>query len=162
ICLCHEVERGFGHLDVDPAFAKQADETGIANLDQMLAIESELKVKATYSLVGVLFPEARKKVEREGHCLAFHSYDHTIAANGGSARGLVNRIKAFKHGSSTSNRDNGQLAKCRDLDYRIKGYRPPQSKITPELSDKNLLFHNFEWLAGASYYMKTRSPQLSN
>ena len=40
-----------------------------------------------------------------------------------------------------------QLPRCREVDYRIKGYRPPRSQITPELSDRNLLFHNFEWLA---------------
>ena len=37
------------------------------------------------------------------------------------------------------------------IDYRIKGYRPAQSRITAELTDANLAFHNFEWLASSRY-----------
>jgi hypothetical protein len=59
-------------------------------------------------------------------------------------------------------RYGGQLNKCRQVDYRIKGYRPPQSKITAELSDDNLCFHNFEWLANSVYSLKVKQPIVQN
>jgi hypothetical protein len=138
ICLCHDVERGFGHRETDAAFATRADETSTQSLDEMLRIEEALGVKATYNVLGLFLPEVRAKIESKGHCLAFHSYDH-------------------------QNLDrSSQLPRCRQVDYRIKGYRPPQSKITVELSDENLCFHNFEWLANSAYAMQRNSPEFSN
>ena len=87
----------------------------------MLRIENELGVKATYNVVGSFMNEVRATIEADGHCIAFHSYDHKI--------------------------NTDQLPNCREVDYRIKGYRATQSKITAELTDENLCFHNFEWLA---------------
>src|SRR5215510_5710619 len=72
ICLCHDVERGFGHLDTDPAFARVANETASQSLDQMLRIEKQLSVKATYNVLGLILPEIREKIEGNGHCLGFH------------------------------------------------------------------------------------------
>src|SRR5262249_49876973 len=40
--------------------------------------------------------------------------------------------------------------------------RPPQSKLTAELSDANLLFHNFEWLASSKYSLGITAPVLAN
>jgi hypothetical protein len=44
-----------------------------------------------------------------------------------------------------------QLAQCREVDLRVRGYRTPQSRITNELSDANLAYHNFEWLGSSSF-----------
>jgi hypothetical protein len=78
----------------------------------------------------------RSTIEKDGHCIAFHSYDHSVYAD--------------------------QLAKCRQVDYRVKGYRPPRSKITPELKDENLCFHNFEWLASSAYSLGMKFPEMRN
>jgi hypothetical protein len=136
ICLCHDVERGFGHVEIDSSFAASADQTSPNNLQEMLRIEKELDLKATYNVLGCLFAEVREMIERHGHCVAFHSYDHKISAD--------------------------QLPACRRMDYRIKGYRPPQSKITPELTDENLCFHNFEWLASSAFSLGISSPIMEN
>ncbi|MCI0455045.1 MAG: hypothetical protein L0Y68_08635 [Candidatus Dadabacteria bacterium] len=136
ICLCHDIERGLGHIDVDPNFADLANKTSPGKLDEMLVIEKEMDVKATYNVVGCFFNEVRRGIEKDGHCIAFHSYDHIIHGN--------------------------QLAKCRQIDYRIKGYRAPQSKITPDLSDENLCHHNFEWLASSANSLGIKSPVIKN
>lgn len=136
ICLCHDIERGLGHLDSDPDFAQTAERTAAASLTKMLRIECKLGIHATYNIVGQLLPDLRESIEADGHCLAFHSYDH----------------RDFEH--------TAQLAPCRRVDYRIKGYRPPQSKITRELSDENLCFHNFEWLASSTYSLGIENPVL--
>jgi hypothetical protein len=47
------------------------------------------------------------------------------------------------------------------VDYRIRGYRPPQSKWTAELTEERLCFHNFEWLATSQYALGgCRAPVL--
>jgi len=138
ICLCHDVERGFGHLETDPAFAQLANATAPQSLDGMLRIEKQLGVKATYNVLGLILSEIREKIAGDGHCVGFHSYDH----------------QNLEH--------SPQLPLCRRVDYRIKGYRPPQSKITTELSDENLCFHNFEWLASSAYSLQIRAPELRN
>lgn len=135
ICICHDVERGRGHLDVDPAFAARAEEDSPRHLEAMRAIEAGARVRATYSVVGELLPDVRGALEADGHCLAFHSFDHRL------------------------DRDE-QLRRCREVDYRLKGYRPPRSQMTPELSDANLLHHNFEWLAGSPRAVGATGPEL--
>ena len=45
-----------------------------------------------------------------------------------------------------------------DVYLKRQGYRPPRSRITPELSDRNLLFHNFEWLASAPRSIDAEEP----
>jgi hypothetical protein len=95
-----------------------------------------MKVRATYNVLGCFFKELRSKIEKDGHCISFHSYDHSVYED--------------------------QLARCREVDYRIKGYRPPRSIITPELSDENLCFHNFEWLASSAYCLGIMSPEIEN
>ena len=144
ICVCHDVERGLGHLDSDPQFAIRADAAAPESLERMLSIERQLRVKATYSVVGQLVPELRASIERDGHCLAFHSYDHRI----GSSNGAVPT--------------EDQLGRCRAIDYRLKGYRTPQSRITAELTDENLCFHNFEWLGSSARSLGFDEPRLVN
>jgi hypothetical protein len=135
LCLAHDIERGLGHRDVEPEFAREADREAPAALDRMLEIERRAGVRCTYDVVGTLVEETRAPIERDGHCLALHSYDHGPGE---------------------------QLAACRRVDYRIKGYRPPRSLLTPELSDSALCWHNFEWLASSEYSLGFRVPRLVN
>ena len=139
ICLCHDVEEGYGHTEVDPPFAEFAFRASPANLDQMLEKENKMDVRATYNVLGNFFARVRAKIERNGHCLAFHSYDHGF-----------------------DEKEPVQLEKCRSIDYRIKGYRPPQSKITAGLSDDHLAFHNFEWLASSVHSLGIQKPEMRN
>ncbi len=136
VCVCHDIERGLGHRDIEPEFARRADAEAPAALDQMLTIERDVGVRATYNVVGCFLSEVRERIEREGHDLAFHSYDH----------------------------DSGQeqLAACRRVDYRIKGYRAPQSKLTAELRDARLCWHNFEWLASSASSLGLTVPKLDD
>jgi hypothetical protein len=45
---------------------------------------------------------------------------------------------------------------------RIKGYRPPQSKILPGLNDANLSEFNFEWLASSTKSLGSADPFMEN
>ncbi|MEO8575714.1 MAG: hypothetical protein ABI556_03400 [Gemmatimonadales bacterium] len=144
ICVCHDIERGMGHTDSDPESAIRMDAVGPKNLERMLSIERRLGVNATHSVVGQLVPELRGLIEQDGHCLAFHSYDHRIGSSNGAAP------------------TEDQLGRCRSIDYRLKGYRTPQSKITPELTDENLCFHNFEWLGSSTHSLGFDEPRLEN
>jgi hypothetical protein len=136
VCVTHDVERGLGHRADDPELARRADEAGDESLAAMLSAEASAGVRATYNVVGAFLDEVREPVERGGHALAFHSFDHSD--------------------------DGNQLPRCREVDYRLKGYRLPQSLRTPETSDTNLAFHNFEWLASSSWWLKLDSPVLQN
>jgi peptidoglycan/xylan/chitin deacetylase (PgdA/CDA1 family) len=146
ICVCHDIERGMGHKDSDPDFAGRADASSLENLERMLSIERDLGIKATYAVVGTLVPELRGRIEEDGHGLAFHSYDHRIDES-------TDPIAA-EHAD--------QLMRCRAVDYRLKGYRAPQSRITTELTDENLCFHNFEWLASSAFSFGFNEPCLQN
>lgn len=181
ICLCHDIERGLGHIDVDPNFAELANKTSPNNLEAMLIIEKEMNVKATYNVLGCFFNEVRERIEKDGHCIGFHSYDHKIYTLWLYSKiyyKIVDIVLKFWPYSkifykvvdlilrNTINRTHtkyiGQLAKCRQVDYRVKGYRAPQSKITPELSDENLCYHNFEWLASSARSLGMRLPKMEN
>jgi hypothetical protein len=139
ICICHDVEKGFGHTDVDPEFADFAHTTAADNLAAILAVERDSGVKATYNVLGRMFQEVEQQIRTDGHCIAFHSFDHGFDES-----------------------EPHQLIECRKIDYRIKGYRPPQSKITKGLSDSHLAFHNFEWLASSTFSLGFSQPQASN
>jgi hypothetical protein len=140
ICICHDIERGLGHVGIDPDFVRAAEMHSPASLDEMLAVEREAKVRATYNVVGVLLNEVRPRIEAGGHCIAFHSYNHLIDDAGTG---------------STS-----QLRNCRSVDYRIKGYRAPRSMLTDELSPANLCAHNFEWLASSTISLGIQRPDM--
>jgi hypothetical protein len=103
-------------------------------LDAMLAAEAGAGVAATYNVVGMLLDEVRARIEAGGHALAFHSFDHGDGLD--------------------------QLHRCREVDYRLKGYRLPRSKLTPEITDRALAFHNFEWLASSANSMGMAGPEL--
>src|SRR5262249_33204720 len=76
ICLCHDIERGRGHLDSDTAFAALAEETSPSSLTEMLRVERQTDVRATYNVVGELLSTVREEIGPPGHCLAFHSFNH--------------------------------------------------------------------------------------
>lgn len=164
VCLCHDIERGRGHIDVDTDFSEEANKVSPKYLEEMLTVEKEMNVKATYNVVGCFLDEVRERIEKDGHCIAFHSYDHkvhNIRSNSRRYYKIFKKISGIVMGK-THNRYGGQPAKCRGIDYRIKGYRPPMSKITSDLSDDNLCFHNFEWLANSPSSLKTQVPIIQN
>jgi len=155
ICLSHDVERGHGHQEVDPGFARSANRESPAHLKEMLEMEADMNVKATYNVVGSILPEVRGDIEGGGHCIGFHSFDHQVEK--------TSRFVKWYHKLRRPIEPQEQLPRCRDVDYRIKGYRPPQSRITPELNDENLCFHNFEWFASSTYSLgMLAAPDLKN
>jgi hypothetical protein len=135
IYLCHDVEAGLGHVGVDDDLVRLADRDWRRNVTAMLAVERDLGVRATYNVVGRLLGDVGDEIEEDGHCIAFHSYDHG---------------------------DNDQLAACRRIDYRRKGYRAPRSQVTAELTGDRPLFHNFEWLASSAFSLETPDPALQD
>jgi hypothetical protein len=141
ICVVHDTERGLGHEDIDPEFARAAAAAAPRHLDAMLAIERALGQRTTYTVVGCFLNEVRERIEADGHGIAFHSYDHRVA-------------------DPATGPDDFQLPRCRRVDYRLKGYRAPRSVITTELADDSLAYHNFEWLASSASSLGTRVPVL--
>jgi hypothetical protein len=111
--------------DVDTAISPSECRS---NLERMLRIEREFDVPATYCILGRLFDRTRDTILAADprHAIGFHSFDHQLA-------------------------DLHQLSQCREVDLRVRGYRPPQSRTTSELTDENLAYHNFEWLANSSH-----------
>jgi peptidoglycan/xylan/chitin deacetylase (PgdA/CDA1 family) len=163
ICVCHDIEAGLGHEGIDEHLARRANESWRKSVAAMLQHERDAGIRATYSVVGRLLADVRPEIEADGHCVAFHSYDHRIdQAEQGSllartAQRLRGRLGAPAGGPADA---VDQLAACREIDYRIKGYRVPQSKITADLSDANLLFQNFEWVASSAFSLGTAEPAL--
>lgn len=152
ICLCHDIEKGLGHLDVDPSFAGHADEVSVKNIDKMLAAEKAMNIKATYNVAGLLFNELKERIEKGGHCLGFHSYDHKTAGFLPLKSMLRNMLGL----------PVPELYKLRDIDYRIRGYRPPRSKLTPDICDRNLCYYNFDWLASSAGSLGLKFPTMQN
>lgn len=136
IYLCHDIEGGLGHLDTNPEFSEVMNRNTSSYLEKMLTIERQLSVRATYNVVGCLLNQFKAEIARDGHCVAFHSYDHDL--------------------------NKPQLVRCRQVDSGILGYRTPRSVITEELSDSNLRVHGFEWLASSVKSLKTRRPKREN
>jgi peptidoglycan/xylan/chitin deacetylase (PgdA/CDA1 family) len=159
ICVCHDIERGLGHRDVDPELAARADRTADASLAGMLDLERSAGVKATYNVLGCLLPDVRGRIEADGHALGFHSYDHSIDRWWPVSQ-WGRRIRRRLLGSTGAARHIDQLTSCREVDYRIRGYRPPQSRITRELGDANLCWHNFEWFASSTHSLHVEKPAL--
>jgi len=107
-------------------------------LDRMLAIERAHGVRTTYQVLGRLFHDIAPVIAAsDSHALAFHSYDHQVG-------------------------DPSQLARTRDVDLQVKGYRPPQSAITGDLSDYILAYWNFEWLLSSARSFGFQEPRVEN
>jgi hypothetical protein len=138
VCLCHDIEAGFGH-PASPYFASYAHRASPRALERMLEIEAQAGCRATYHVLGALFDHVRDQIQAGGHCLAFHSYEHRVGEDG---------------------REVGELDRCRQIDYRVKGYRPPQSRLDSDCSAANLCFHNFEWLASSAPSFGFEQPQM--
>src|SRR5439155_8955496 len=62
VCVTHDIEGGFGHRDVDPEFARDADRFAPDALEKMLDIEAEQGVKATYNVLGSLYKDVEEKI----------------------------------------------------------------------------------------------------
>ncbi len=155
ICICHDIERGMGHVDVDPAFAVRANHTAPLHLAHMLEIEKELEVRASYCVVASFMNEVKEPILDGGHCLAFHSYDHKVGSRPkGPFQKMVRWCWEEPH--------TRQLARCREVDRRLKGYRPPRSNMTSELNAPYLCQQNIEWLASSVSSLGARTPFLKN
>lgn len=163
ICVCHDVEAGLGHRGIDDGLARLAERSWRGSVAAMLSLERESGVRATYNVVGRLIDEVRPEIESDGHCLGFHSYNHRVE-RGFRHPKVIRRFLQSPQGERVAGLAGGldQLAACRSVDYRIKGYRPPQSRISAGLTDENLLFHNFEWLASSVRSLGSSRPELRN
>jgi len=79
VCLFHDLERGAGHVKADAALAEYADNNAVTVIDKMLKTEKEKNVKVTYNVVGTFLDEVRESIEKDSHCIAFHSYNHQLS-----------------------------------------------------------------------------------
>ena len=105
---------------------------------EMLGIERAASVPVTCSVLGSLFAEKLPDLAaHDVRSLAFHSYDHDVDGS-------------------------PQLPRVRKVDLQVRGYRPPRSVITPELSDRELSFHNFEWLLSSAASLQSSHVFLVN
>lgn len=85
----------------------------------VLDLLAQMQVKATFFMVGEKVdrhPEIVRRIAREGHCVAGHSYDHTVIT-AQSPAGLA-----------------ADLHKCRDAIRRAAGvdsdlFRPPKGEV---------------------------------
>jgi peptidoglycan/xylan/chitin deacetylase (PgdA/CDA1 family) len=160
ICVCHDIERGLGHRGVDPALTKLADAAADRWLDEMLNVEQAAGVKATYNVVARLLPDVRGRIEAGRHAIGFHSYDHSIDVWWPVSQWSRRIRRRFVPSAAADATPIDQVTGCREVDYRIRGYRPPRSRITRELNDTNLCWHNFEWLASSTHSLRLDSPTL--
>ena len=95
-------------------------------------------VRATYSVLGTLWREKAPLIAaHDDHAVAFHSFDHRCE-------------------------DLSQLARVRRVDLQVKGYRPPRSVITAEVTDYTLAYWNFEWLLSSARSLGCSEPRLEN
>jgi hypothetical protein len=161
ICVCHDIERGLGHRQAEPAFVSVASASAAAALDTMLATEKDLGISATYNVVGTFMLDVRDQIESAGHCLGFHTFDHYLDRPAERARSILAR--RLKLGTVPDGQLRRlQLGRCRTVDYRIKGYRPAQSRLGADTTEASLAYHNFEWLASSSVSLGLDEPRLEH
>jgi peptidoglycan/xylan/chitin deacetylase (PgdA/CDA1 family) len=147
ICIFHDIERGLGHRRIDMKLATLANANAPATISAMLRTEKAANIKTTYNVVGSFFNEVRQDIEENGHCLAFHSYDHKI-----DHWWPISKLLSGKD----------QLDKLRDVDFHVRGFRPPQSRQTLEISDWRLCRYGFNWLASSLQKLRSCSPRVQN
>jgi hypothetical protein len=164
ICIFHDIERGIGHVGVDANRARLADRIAPEALTQMLRCENAAGFKATYNVLGCFFDQVRGEIERGGHCLAFHSYDHRVRKYWQWTKyyDQVRRWLAILKGAAQNGNYRDQLYRCRLVDRRVRGFRPPGSFRTPEWSDQNLVSRNFEWYATSPWRVGSDRPVMQN
>jgi peptidoglycan/xylan/chitin deacetylase (PgdA/CDA1 family) len=163
VCIAHDIERDLGHRDSDPEFARACAAPARQALDRMLEVEAEAGVRATYNVVGSLWDEVAPAVRAGGHALGFHSHDHVVATPPGRLVRAQLRWKITRRRillGATATPEYLELARCRDVDYRLRGYRPPQSRLSPGLHEAHLGFFNFEWLASSACSHGSTTPAL--
>jgi hypothetical protein len=158
ICITHDIERGIGHRIVDPHFAQKAERYGSEHLGKMLAVEHALDCRTTYCVVGSILAEVRAEIEHQGHCLGFHSYDHAFEPKPLWQKLRLRYLRVRFLSRIGKYPPAVQLKLCREIDYMIRGYRPPNSIITPELCVENLRCFNFDWFASSSDSLGTKEP----
>jgi hypothetical protein len=129
ICLVHDIEE-----DLDTPVAPAACR---ASLHRMLEIEAAQATRATYTIVGTLYPDKQPIIAPHGHSLAFHSYNHRVE-------------------------EPQQLRRARAVDLQVRGYRPPRSILTAELSDYDLAYLNFDWLLNSAWSFGFEEPRLDH
>jgi len=161
ICVCHDVERGLGHRQTQPEFVAIADADAGAALDTMLEGERSLGIAATYNVVGSMLGEVRAPLEADGHCIGFHTFDHHVERRSDRVRSKLARslhLGAIPDGVPARH----QLGQCRSVDYRIKGYRPAQSRLGADTDEASLAHHNFEWLASSTRSFGFDEPRVEH
>jgi hypothetical protein len=136
ISICHDIEAGLGHIGIDPEFSERASRTYLERLERMLAIEKEMGLRVSYNMVGLLFENVREMIERDGHCITFHSYDYYLSKD--------------------------ILSNLRVVDINVKEYRTPRSLVTEELNETNLSQYDFEWLASSATSLGIELPVVQN
>lgn len=164
ICISHDIERGFGHLGIDAERARLAERIAPGALSDTLEREQAAGLKTTYNVLGRFFDEVRSEIERGGHCLAFHSYNHRLRKWWPVTKHVyrVRRLLASLTGGDIQENHEDQLYSCRVVDRRVRGFRPPQSYQSAEWSDYNLLFRSFDWYATSARALGTGRPSLQN
>lgn len=122
------------NVDTDVSSSECAD-----NLSRMLEIEQRFGINTTYNILGLLFSAKYPQIKSSNgaHSIGFHSFNHDLG-------------------------DVEQLARCRHVDLRVRGYRPPRSLMTAELADYDLTFFNFEWLANSARRPGQAGSKLQN
>jgi peptidoglycan/xylan/chitin deacetylase (PgdA/CDA1 family)/SAM-dependent methyltransferase len=104
VSFYHDIEQGLDS-GAHPERCRQV-------VKEFLALERKYNVRATYNVVGKIFvdqPDLIDWITRDGHEVAFHSYDHR---------------PDWKPCHSSS-----QIDLCRRLSPSIRGYRSPRSEI---------------------------------
>jgi len=182
ICIFHDIEGEFGNTNAKPVPANFAD-----TLKKILNIEKETNIKTTYNVVGPILTKVRKDIEKGGHSLAFHSFNHQVSCQpntnymqdeteiltplsklGYKLTYCINLVRSLLSlppvsyqpvlviNRKVQNKIRSQLAlppiinqfaECRNIDWRIKGYRHYQPEPIENINDKDLCYYNFEWIA---------------
>jgi peptidoglycan/xylan/chitin deacetylase (PgdA/CDA1 family) len=121
VTFYHDVEQDLDS-SVDPGACRAA-------VDGFLDLEARLGIRATYNVAGLLLqrdPELRRRIERGGHEIAFHSHTHDP------------RWRPERYAE--------EVRACRAFDATIEGYRSPRSQWDASTLDA-LWSNGFRWNA---------------
>jgi hypothetical protein len=62
--------------------------------------------------------------------------------------------------AATASPEYMELVRCRRIDHRVRGYRPPQSALSLGIHEQHLAHFNFEWLASSVSSLGFDNPRL--